>query len=97
MTLDDIVARCSRFSGFNLQWKMDDNQLIIWDPQDQTVGNQSRLVLAIDDLLLPREVYGRLRQWAISPAELEVMARKLRRENFVRKLATIPIEIPTDF
>ncbi len=78
MTLDDIVARCSRFSGYELQFELKADCLRIWDPK--ALGrSQLAVVLAPGGNSL-REAYGRLRHWAITLQEQDVMVRALSRK-----------------
>lgn len=80
MTLDDIVSRCSKFSGWSLTWEIEDGAedgaLHIFDPKD---SGKSRLTVSLvfPDRALLRERYGRLRHWAITREEELVMAKAL--------------------
>ena len=71
--VDQIVARCSSFSGYNLQWEVANGVLRIEDPQE---GGNSTLTLSLTfgDL---REVYGRLRHWAVTVEEQNVLIQLL--------------------
>jgi hypothetical protein len=78
MTMDQIVARCSKFSGYNLTWKVEDKGhgkvLIIEDPAH---AGPSTLALSLTPGYL-YEVYGRLRHWAITADEQKVMIAALQ-------------------
>jgi hypothetical protein len=81
MTLQDVVDRCSRFSGYRLEYRFEeshgDRLLVIEDP---SVGPHSSLVVKIHpacDLVL-YEVYGRLRHWGVTLDEEEVMRAALQ-------------------
>ena len=67
--MDSVVARCSRFSGYNLSWRVEDRPygrvLVIEDPSK---GGSSRLCVCEDG----HESYGRCRHWAISRTELAI-------------------------
>lgn len=85
MTLNDIAARCSKFSGFNLQVKVEAGAVktvTFFDPEDTTLGSQSRLVLyaGIGGLSI-RESYGRMSHWAITPEEQQVILQELKASN----------------
>lgn len=75
MTLNDIVARCSKFSGYNLVASINDGVLTI---EDKAVGGASWLVLTLGPCDTLREVYGRLRQWGINGREYEVLVGALK-------------------
>lgn len=74
--MDEIVKRCSKFSGYNLQWRVRNGEygkvLIIEDPAKP----DSTLVVSATSYGL-HEVYGRLRHWAITNEEQEVMRKAL--------------------
>ena len=92
LSVDDVVARCSRYSGFNLRWKLVEDQLTIWDPRDY--HNSVLIVTPYRFTGGVREVYGRLWQWAITPEESEVLACEIRGP---RSIAPVAMELPTDF
>ena len=75
MTIQDIAARCSKFSGWNLTFRLGKigslPALEFFDPNDNS--GQSRLVVGIDAHGLLSEVYGRLRHWGIDMEEQRVM------------------------
>jgi hypothetical protein len=82
MTLADIAARCSKFSGWNLKVILDGpavnekhvgNHPVIefFDPEDRT--GQSRLMLHIDRHGLLGEIYGRTAHWGITLEERQVL------------------------
>jgi hypothetical protein len=82
MTIADITARCSKFSGWNLKFILDGPAtnvkhagfspvLEFFDPEDRT--GQSRMMLHIDRHGLLAEVYGRMAHWGITPEERQVM------------------------
>jgi len=78
MGIEDIVARCSKFSGWNLTYVVEGSKLSIWDPKDM---GKSRLTVCLmwwEGSQVLHEVYGRLRHWAISPEEQMVMVELLR-------------------
>jgi hypothetical protein len=85
--VDAIVARCSRHSGWTLQWEWTKHGSIrIWDPKtsdpalyDQSKCPSSTLVLDLYDgqNICLREVYGRMRNWAIDHLEQAVIAEAI--------------------
>lgn len=76
MTLDDIAARCSTFSGWKLRWEIKDGAVHFWDPKDSGKSRLSISLLFPDSRIL-RERYGRMWHWAITCEEQEVIARAL--------------------
>ena len=66
-----VVDRCSGFSGYKLEYRINKDTLVIEDPKH--VG-PSTLVLARDG----REVYGRLKHWDISRRELGTLVGYLK-------------------
>ena len=82
MTLNDIAARCSKFSDFNLRVEVENadvKKVVFFDPRDTSIGSQSRLVLYAGPCGLGiREAYGRMHHWAITPEEEQVILRELQ-------------------
>jgi len=76
MTLDDIAARCSKFSGWDLQWEIEGGAVHFWDPKDSGKSRLSVSLLFPDSPIL-HDRYGRLWHWAITREEQEVIARAL--------------------
>jgi hypothetical protein len=77
MTLNDIIKRCSKYSGWELRWEVKNGTLKIFDPKN--VSN-SLLSVYIDVHGALHEAHGRLRHWAITSDEIEVMERFLKKE-----------------
>jgi hypothetical protein len=77
--LDVLVARCSRFSGWALQWEMDGDVLHIFDPKDRGRSRLSVCRMFPEDpaSFALRELYGRIRHWAITWEERLVMSEML--------------------
>jgi hypothetical protein len=85
MTIADITARCSKFSGWNLKAVLSgpatnvkhvgNPALEFFDPEDRT--GQSRLMLHIDRHGLLGEVYGRMAHWGITLEERQVLQEAL--------------------
>ncbi len=71
--IDEIVARCAKYSGWELEWKLEtardgSPKLEISDPADY--GRSALIVMAHPVLTdRVREIYGRLWHWAISHEE----------------------------
>lgn len=89
MTIQDIAARCSKFSGWNLTVKLCapstgyhshrfQPMLEFFDPDDSS--GQSRMVIGISPYNTLTEVYGRMRHWAIDLEEQRVMRDTLLAE-----------------
>jgi len=82
MSMGELVERCSAYSGWKLQWRLQDPgttdvRILIWDPRDP----KSRCVFGLSrhpGSSRVREVYGRLRHWGITPEEQRVMTRVMR-------------------
>ena len=74
--VDAIVERCSRYSGWVLQWEIKGTCLDIWDPKDYGKSYLS-VSLGVSGCGL-YEVYGRLRHWAITVEEQSVLIRMLQ-------------------
>jgi hypothetical protein len=74
--MDALVARCSRYSGFNLEWSMKGEVLTI---EDKAKGGQSRLSVTpfLSGNAL-REVYGRLHHWAVTVEEQNLMLEAIK-------------------
>jgi len=66
VTVESITARCSRFSGWNLKWEVEDGLLRMYDPSNYS---RSSLILNKDGV----EVHGRLRHWGVTLDELKVL------------------------
>jgi hypothetical protein len=75
MTIEDIVARCSTFSGYKLQYELKPDSLRIWDPK--AVGRSQLVVVLGSGGFGLHETYGRLRHWAITRQEQDVMIAAL--------------------
>ena len=73
--MEKLLSRCSRFSGFDLRYEVKRGVLTFFDQRNRP---QLAVSLYFPDGAMLREVYGRLRQWAITPSEEAVMARLLR-------------------
>ena len=77
MTMDDIVVRCSTFSGWNLTWKVELVAgvpcLMIEDPTNRRSALTVMLRGCMDKHFGLREVHGRLGHYAITPEEERVM------------------------
>jgi hypothetical protein len=81
--MDALVARCSRYSGWDLSWR-----LVSWTPESVCIRisdpKDPRSICVFG--LFPgseysvREVYGRTRHWAISFQEQTMMVRFMRSE-----------------
>jgi hypothetical protein len=76
MDLNTIAERCSRFSGWDLQWKIEGGRISFWDPKDSGKSRLS-LCLMFPDSPILRETYGRMWHWAITREEQAVIARAL--------------------
>ena len=81
MTLQDICNRCSKFSGWNLIVTVENGKIWFRDP-DAT--GQSWLIVYLHPVFGLTEAYGRIRHWAITREEIEVMRRELEPEGGVR-------------
>ena len=83
MTLEQITQRCSGFSGFNLQAIVSRGQIEFVDPNDNSTGHQSRLVLGTER---PGgrlyEIYGRMHHWGMSLEE-KLILKKIIDETLV--------------
>ena len=76
MTIDDIVARCSKFSGWKLEYRVEAGPVIrIF--QDGTPDATCSFGLISGTSLLS-EVYGRLSHWGIDLEEQVVIAQLLK-------------------
>ena len=76
MTIDEVVARCSKYSGFKLEWRIRKCVLEIEEPGKPQSCLALKLYHPESDVLY--EVYGRMRHWGISLEEKTVLAAALR-------------------
>jgi len=73
--MDDLVRRCSKFSGWDLRWEVQDGLLTIWDPKD---WGKSALVVGRHSLSGGLTAYhGRPVHWGITPDEERVILARL--------------------
>lgn len=87
MNMDDVCARCSKFSGHNLTWSITTGRatgaklLTIEDKADKSDNLKPRLtvMLALPDSSILRAIYGRLQQWDVTVEEQTVMVAELQK------------------
>ena len=74
--LNELVARCSKYSGFNLVATLENGpKLTIADPNN---FHLSALVLTLGvGGLFVHEAYGRMHHWAITREEQEILRQVL--------------------
>jgi hypothetical protein len=77
MDIHDICRRCSKFSGWNLEVKLENGSLVFDDPLH---GGPSRLILRLHPYGGLRETYGRMWHWGITQEEKAVMEAALKSE-----------------
>ena len=77
ISIDDIVVRCSKYSGFKLEWRIREGLLEIEEPGKPKSLLSLRLYHPEGHSLY--EVYGRMRHWCISTREMLVLAAALQK------------------
>lgn len=79
MNMDDVVARCSKFSGYKLTWRIEKRKIGLWLLIEEPGKPDSTLIVCPTTEGFLHEVYARLRQWGITAEEQETMKAALRK------------------